>query len=169
MRGVLEEVCWWRQTAVGPFPASAAALTRKAAGRRACVGRAGRLRARQHSQRPRQRVVEPLLPCAKTYISGAQLHVRIISLVRKWWRGGRALCNHACGNELVVGKIISSNPPYSNIALLAEKLHQDCQCHQSYSWKSCWIVIQIHPEPQPQSAYVGKSVTGEENVILKTI
>ena len=93
---LLKEVWWWwRQTGAGPFPASAAALTRKAGGRRACVGRAGRLRARQHSQNPRRRVVEPLLPssvCENLYQSrcaGARLHVRIISqLARKWWRSG---------------------------------------------------------------------------------
>ena len=92
---LLKEVWWWwRQTGAGPFPASAAALTRKAGGRRACVGRAGRLRARQHSQNPRRRVVEPLLPssvCENLYQSrcaGARLHMRIISqLARKWWRG----------------------------------------------------------------------------------
>ena len=99
---------WWRQTGAGPFPASAAALTRKAGGRRACVGRAGRLRARQHSQNPAGEWCSPsfcLLPCAKTYIragvprpahgftsglfhrhgSGGVAARHVTTLVATWW------------------------------------------------------------------------------------
>ena len=121
MRGAAEGgvvvVVVWRQTGAGPFPASAAALTRKAVRQEGLCWQSRKTPPRSATlPKPRRRVVHPLLlpssVCENLYQSrcataGARLHVRIISQARKWWRG-RAPRNHACGNMVVVGKIIST-------------------------------------------------------------
>ena len=151
---MLKEVWWWwRQTGAGPFPASAAALTRKAGGRRACVGRAGRLRARQHSQNPRRRVLQPSSVCENLYQSrwwwwcataGARLHVRIISQARKWWP--RSPRNHACGNVLLWWEKL-----YRRLHSTAEKAPARLPLPSVLFLKFpglfiCQIVIQSRPE-----------------------
>ena len=110
---LLKEVWWWWWCGVRlvlvHFLLQPPPSQERQCGRRACVGRAGRLRrARQHSQNPAGEWCTPsfcLLPCAKTYIragvprpahgftsglfhrhgSGGVAARHVTTLVATWW------------------------------------------------------------------------------------
>ena len=115
---------------------TAAALTRKAGGRPLSRRRAPRSQSRKTPRsattlpKPRRQVVvEPLLPCAKTYIRATARSRRKASRqdyftgteVVAWSRQPR---NHACGNARRWEKLYHQT--LTNAFL--KKLHRDCQC-----------------------------------------
>ena len=134
----MKEVWWWRQTGVGPFPARQPPPSQEKQEGGLCAGgalpdpRAGRLRARQHSQSPAGEWwwspffrVRKLISEPRHAAAGARLHVRIISQLHGSGRMvARQPRNHACGNAWRWEKLYHQT--LTNAFL--KKLHRDCQC-----------------------------------------